>query len=262
MPPALSTNHRLRIAALRQAVARLEHSLPGATPACLPFGLPEIDRHLPGSGLACGALHEVIAAAHGDRAASFGFVVALTAGSLAVRRGPAVLIAAHRSFADFGEPYGHGLRRLGLDVGRLVLVETRLDKDALWAMEEALRPEVAAAAIAGAVEGDLDLTMSRRLNLAAAGSGAPFILLRPPATGGTSAAATRWRVATAPAGRDRFGTFARCRWSAALERCRNGRPGHWLIEWDHVAHRFGLAEILADCAPSAGAGQDSRRLAG
>jgi len=262
MQPVLSISRRHRIAALRETVAGMEHVLPSSTPAFLPFGLPEIDRHLPGWGLTCGALHEVIAATHGDRAASFGFVVALTAGSLAVRRGPAVLIAARRCFADFGEPYGHGLRRLGLDVGRLVLVETRLDKDALWAMEEALRPEVAAAAIAGAVEGDLDLAMSRRLNLAAAGSGAPFILLRPPAMAGTSAAATRWRVTTAPAARDRFGTFARCRWNLTLERCRNGRPGHWLIEWDHVAHRFGLAEILADCAPSAGAGQDSRRLAG
>ena len=259
---ALSTSRSRHIANLRQTVARLEHALPGATPVHLPFGLPEIDRHLPGSGLTCGAVHEVIAAAHGDRAAAFGFVVALTAGALAIRRGPVVLISARRCFADFGEPYGHGLRRLGLDVGRLVLVETRLDKDALWAMEEALRPEVAAAAVAGAVEGDLDLTMSRRLNLAAAGSGTPFILLRPPVTTGTSAAATRWRVAAAPASRDRFGSFARCRWSVALERCRNGRPGHWLIEWDHVAHRFGLAEILADCAPSAGAGQDSRRLAG
>lgn len=260
MQPALS-NSSHRIAALRQTVARLEHALPGATPMHLPFGLPEIDRHLPCSGLTCGALHEVIAAAHGDRTAAFGFVMALTAGALAVRRGPVVLIAARRCFADFGEPYGHGLHRLGLDVGRLVFVETRLDKDALWAMEEALRPEVAAA-VAGAVEGDLDLTMSRRLNLAAAGSGAPFLLLRPPATTGTSAATTRWRVASAPAGRDRFGSFACYRWNVALERCRNGRPGHWLIEWDHVAHRFGLAEVLADRTPSAGAGQDSRRLAG
>ena len=262
MQPVLSANHRHHIAVLQQAIARLEHAVPGTTPEPLSFGLPEIDRHLPGSGLACGALHEVIAAAHGDRAASFGFIVALTAGALATRPGPAVLIAARRGFADFGEPYGHGLQRLGLDVGRLVLVEARTDKDALWAMEEALRPEVAAAAIAGAVEGDLDLTTSRRLNLAAAGFGAPFILLRPPLTTGTSASATRWRVAAAPASRDRFGTFAFCRWNLALERCRNGRPGRWLIEWDHVAHRFGLAEILADCAPSAGAGQDSRRLAG
>jgi protein ImuA len=248
------------IDALRQVIARLESATPGATPAHLPFGVRDIDRHLSGSGLACGALHEVIAAAHGDRAAAFGFTVALTTCTLAVRRGPVVLIAARRCLADFGEPYGHGLHRLGLDIGRLILVETRLDTDALWAMEEALRPEVAPAAVAGAVEGDLDLTKSRRLNLAAAGSGAPFILLRPPGTAGTSAAATRWRVASAPAGRDRFGAFACCRWSVALERCRNGRPGHWLLEWNHVAHRFGLAEILADRAPSAGAGRDSRRL--
>jgi protein ImuA len=251
------------IAALRQTVAQLESAFPDAVPVSLPFGLSEIDRHFPGSGLTGGALHEVIAAAHGDRAAAFGFVVALMAHALAARRGPAVLIAARRCFADFGEPYGHGLHRLSLDVGRLLLVETSLDKDALWAMEEALQPEVAAAAVAGAVEGDLDLTKSRRLNLAAAGSGAPLILLRPPITAGTSAAATRWRIAAAPAGRDRFGTFAFCRWSVALERCRNGRPGQWLLEWNHVAHRFGLAEILADRAPSAGAGQDSRRrLAG
>jgi protein ImuA len=147
-------------------------------------------------------------------------------------------------------------------VGQLVLVETRLDKDALWAMEESLRSEVGAAAVAGAVEGVLDLTMSRRLNLAAAGSGAPLILLRPPVTAGTSAAATRWRVASAPAGRDRFGSLACCRWSVALERCRNGRPGHWLLEWNHVAHRFGLAEILADRPSATGAGRDGRRLAG
>jgi protein ImuA len=204
----------------------------------------------------------VTAAAHGDRPAAFGFAIALTARALAARRGPAVLIAARRCLADFGEPYGHGLRQLGLDVGRLVLVETRLDKDALWATEEALRSEVGAAAVAGAVEGNLDLTMSRRLNLAAAGSGAPLILLRPPITAGTSAATTRWRIAAAPSARDRFGAFSFCRWSVALERCRNGRPGRWLLEWNHVAHRFGLAELLADRAPAAGAGQDSRRLAG
>jgi protein ImuA len=250
------------IAALRRIVAQLESAFPDAAPARLPFGLPEVDRHFPDSGLTGGALHEVIAASHGDRPAAFGFAAALMAHALVARRGPTLLVSARRRFADFGEPYGQGLRHLGLDVGRLVLVETRLDKEALWAMEEALRPEVATAAVVGAVEGELDLTMSRRLNLAAAGSGAPLILLRPPVTTGTSAATTRWRIAAEPAGRNRFGTFAFYRWSVALERCRNGRPGHWLLEWNHVAHRFGLAEILADRAPSAGADQDGRRLVG
>ena len=38
-----------------------------------------------------------------------------------------------------GRLYGHGLNALGLDPGRVVLVETQDDKQALWAIEEALR---------------------------------------------------------------------------------------------------------------------------
>jgi protein ImuA len=243
-------------------VADLEcATLPDTARAGLSLGLPVIDRHFPGAGLACGALHEVVAATHGDRPAAFGFVVALMARALAARPGPVILIAPRRCFADFGKPYGHGLRQLGLDVGRLVLIETRGDKDALWAMGEALRSK-ATAAVAGALERDLDLTMSRRLSLAATASGTPLLLLEPSPAAGASAAATRWRVAAAPAARDRYGAFARCRWSVGLERCRNGRTGQWLFEWDHVAHRFRLAEVLADRAPVEGAGPKGFRLAG
>jgi protein ImuA len=251
-----------RIAVLRQAVAHLEcASLPDTAAAGLSLGLPLVDRHFPGARLACGALHEVVAATHGDGPAVFGFVVALMTRALAARPGPVILIAPRRCFEDFGKPYGHGLRRLGLDVGRLVLIETRSDKDALWAMGEALHSK-AAAAVVGALGRDLDLTMSRRLSLAAAASGAPLLLLRPsPATGAT-AAATRWRVAVAPAARGRYGALARCRWSVTLERCRNGCTGQWLFEWDHVAHRFRLAEVLADRVPAEGAGQGRFRIAG
>ena len=105
--------------------------------------------------------------------------------------------------------------------------------------------------VAGAVERSLDLTTSRRLNLAAASHATPLVLLRTSAANGTSAAATRWRIASAPAALDRFGAFAHPRWSVALERCRNGRTGKWLIEWDHVAHRFRLVEGVADRAPAA-----------
>lgn len=241
-----------RTAALRRMMARLETAWLGAPPAYLPLGLPDIHRHLPGPGLPCGALHEVIAAAHGDTAAAFGFTTALTACALQARRGPALLVVSRRA-TDVGMPYGHGLHQLGLDVGRLLLVETRTGKDALWAIEDILRAQAGVAAVAGLVESQLDLTMSRRLNLAAATAGTPLMLLRPPAATGTSAATTRWRIAAAPAGRDRFGAFAGGRWQVALERCRNGRPGQWTVEWDHVAYRFRLAEILADRAPAAGA---------
>jgi protein ImuA len=209
---------------------------------------------LPGPGLTCGVLHELAAETDGDRPAAFGFVFALMASALRLRSGPAVFIAARRSLADFGSPYGHGLRHLGLDPGRLVLIETRSNKDALWALEETLRSEARPAIMAGAIEGNPDFTMSRRLNLAAAAHATPLVLLRTATTQGTSAAATRWRIAAAPAARDRFGALAHWRWWATLDRCRNGRPGQWLIEWTNDAHRFRLAQGVADGALSAGAG--------
>ena len=244
-----------------RGMARLERAH-SEQPAYLSLGVEQVHAHLPGPGLACGVLHEIAAAAHGDRPAAFGFVFALTAAALHARPGPAVFVAQRRCLTDFGAPYGHGLVQLGLDAGRLLLIETGSDKDALWALEESLRSPARPAMVAGALAGSLDLTTSRRLNLAAGSHATPLALLRGAGTataGGTSAAATRWRIASAPAALDRFGAFAHPRWHAALERCRNGRTGKWLIEWDHVAHRFRLVEGVADRAPAERTGV---RLAG
>jgi protein ImuA len=247
----------MRLAALREAVGRLEAAPGGggaadAHGAARPRQGPLFKSGLPGPGIACGALNEVVAA-HGDRPAAFGFLFTLTAAALTAQAGIAVFIAAERALAEFGTPYAHGLAGLGLDVGRLILVAARTDKDALWAVEETLRSHARPAMVAGAIDGGLDLTSSRRLNLAAARHATPLLLLRGPRAAGTSAAARRWRIAAAPAARDRFGAFAQPRWTVALERCRNGHPGQWLIEWNHVAHRFRVAEGLADRAPAEGA---------
>jgi protein ImuA len=246
--------------ALQRVLAEAKTS-PGAVRRSLPLGLPEVDRHLPQAGLAYGALHEVAACSHGDRPAAFGFSVALAALALHARPAPVLLITSLRSFADFGTPYAHGLCQLGLDAARLVIIETGKDKDALWAMEEASRSK-AVAVVMGAVEGDLNLTQSRRLSLAAASSGTPLLLMRAPRATGTTASVTRWCIAAAPAARDRFGTLAHPRWSVNLERCRNGRPGQWLLEWDHAAYRFRLAQGLADCPSLASTKQRLLRLAG
>lgn len=241
-----------KLADLRRAVADLETAWAGQPASYLSLGLPEIHRHLPGPGLPCGALHETIAAAHGDTPASFGFALAVMACAMKARRGPALLVVS-RQAADFGRPYGHGLRQFDIDAGRLLLVETRGGKDALWATEEILRSGVGASVVVSAIEDNLDLTMSRRLNLAAATAGTPLLLMRPPGATGTSASTTRWRIAAAPGGRDRFDSFESWRWQVTLQRCRNGRAGQWTLEWDHVAHRFRLAEVMADRAFPQGA---------
>jgi protein ImuA len=128
-------------------------------------------------------------------------------------------------------------------------------------MEEALRSG-APAAVAGAAAKGLDLKASQRLQLAARTAGLPLLLLRPAGAHGTSVAATRWRIGAAEAARDRFGLMARWRWRMRLERCRNGRPGEWLVEWDHVAHRFSLAAALADPALPRSAGPQLLAQAG
>src|SRR5262245_16753294 len=120
------------IAMLRRAVANHETVVSGIGARHLPLGVPEMQAHLPGPGLACGVLHDMAAREHGDRPAAFGFLFALTAVALHWRPGPAVLVATRRALVDFGQPCGHGLAQLGLDVGRLLIVETRTDKDALW----------------------------------------------------------------------------------------------------------------------------------
>jgi protein ImuA len=250
----------VRIEALRGRLAKLERTHLTAT-THLPLWLPQAHSKNTAPSLICGALNEIAAAVHGDRPAAFAFAIALTAATLDIRSGPAVLVVSRRGLADFGAPYGHGLARLGLDVGRLLLIETKSDKDALWALEQALRSPARPAMVAGAVAGGLGLTPSRRLNLAAALHGTPLVVLRAPEAVGTSAAVTRWRIASASAARDRFGALAQARWDAALERCRNGRTGKWLIEWDHVAHRFRVVESVADRAPDVGRA-NPRRAAG
>jgi len=159
-----------------------------------------------------------------------------------------------------GRPSGHGLNALGLNPSRLILVETAHRKDTLWAMAEALR-SASPHAVAGMID-RLDLKTSQKLQLAAGDAGLPLFLIRPAETLEASAAATRWRIGTAEAARDRFGLYARPRWHLQLERCRNGRPGEWVVEYDHVAHRFSLAAALADPTLSYGAGDRSCRQAG
>jgi len=252
-------------AALMEELRRL---LPGMADSrkTLPFGLAALDSCLPEGGLPCGALHEVVPAPYGIPAA-FGFIAAIL-GRIssppppgprlrAPEWGRVFLVLPAYGFREYGRLHGHGLKNLGLDPARLVLVETAHRRDTLWAIEEALRSG-APAAIAAMID-KLDLKTSQRLHLAATDCGLPLFLLRPAQNLESSAAATRWRVGTAEAARDRFGLVARPRWHLQLERARNGRPGEWVVEYDHVAHRFSLAAALADPARARGANEKNEK---
>ncbi len=258
---ALSANFASSLPQPRSRAAvmhELRRLLPtsGSFHHALPFGLAALDDSLPDGGLACSALHEVVPASEAALPAAFGFIVAVLA-----RMGSERIIFVLPAYGrrQHGRLSGHGLNSLGLDPARLILVETAHRKETLWAVAEALR-STAPQAVVGMID-RLDLKISQKLQFAAADAGLPLLLLRPAPTLEASAATTRWRVGTAEAARDRFGMHARPRWHLQLERARNGRPGEWVVEYDHVAYRFSLAAALADPAFSRGIGGRSCRQA-
>jgi protein ImuA len=243
-PERTAGEAQLRIAHLRTLVSAAESS----PRPVLRLGLPVIEAHLPGGGLMLGPPHEIVPAGHGDGTAALAFALALAACHLDGTTGEALIAAAP------GQPlpYGHGLASLGLDPGRILLMEAGGDGEVFRALEASLHARCLSALI-GLVGEDLPLKTGRRLQLAAEGGEAPLLLiLRPAGPGAPNGAATRWSIGSAPGAVDRFGTLCAPRWWARLERCRNGRGGVWLVEWDSAAHRLRLPERLARDAVAAG----------
>ncbi|MHB8885414.1 MAG: ImuA family protein, partial [Methylovirgula sp.] len=140
-----------------------------------------------GGGLRLGTLTEILGSRPGDAAAASGFLLGLAA-RLAARPGKAkaaiIWIGEAFSCREQGEPYGPGLALHGLDPTRLVLVQAQTAKEALWAMEEALKCRAPAVVI-----GELwsakpyDLVASRRLLLTAQRHGTPALLFLPGLSG-------------------------------------------------------------------------------
>ncbi|MEG9527958.1 MAG: ImuA protein, partial [Hyphomicrobiales bacterium] len=184
--PARSES-RERLAALR---ARLAPPVDGRDRRpVLPLGLPALDTHLPGGGLVLGPPHEIAPAEPADAIAALGFALALCARHLALEPGEALIAAAP------GQPlpYGQGLAGLGLDPGRLLLLEAGSDAEVFRALEAALHAR-ALTALIGLLRDGMPLKPGRRLQLAAEGSAPPLLLiLRPAPAGLPNGAATRWR---------------------------------------------------------------------
>jgi protein ImuA len=263
---------------LKNRIARLETAGPlqaEGPERLIRLGLPPIDGHLPGGGLARGALHEVAGeGADREQAAAGAGFAALWLAQLQAS-GPVLWIvrAASRAALDL---HAHGLRQLALDPDRLILVAAKKDDEALWTMEEGLKTR-ALGAVLGEI-GKLDLTASRRLQLAAEGSGVTAFVLRrwrlmqqaEREAAQPIAAVTRWRIAALPG-------QGETRWKVELARCRGGRPNSWMMEAvdgpagdgsdRYESNRFraaplsgDLAQVLGDGSAAANPGTGRRAL--
>lgn len=233
---------------LRRQIAHLERPTPLRRPA-LPLEVEAIDRHLPSGGLAQGALHELVG---GGADLRHGAAAALFAARLVSRaRGPVLWVLRARDL------FAPALAEVGLHPDRLIYAETGKEAAVLPVAEEVLRHPGLAGVVAECAR--LPLTASRRLQLAAEGSGVIALairrwsekdLLQP----NGNVAMTRWRLsalASAPvSGTPGLGAS---RWRLELLRCRGGAPADWIVEALDATGRLRLVADLADrpAAPQA-----------
>ena len=224
---------RPAIEELRARIQRLE-AASGRRRSVLPFGIKAIDQHLPGGGLALGALHEVAGGGHG---AIDGAAAALFAAGIAARlRGQVLWCVTQQDL------FAPALAQAGLVPDRVIYVEAGDEKSVLVCFEEGLRHGGLGAVVAEVAR--LSMTASRRLQLAAEGSSTIGIAIRRwrrPAEaadfGQPTASVTRWRVSVLPGGR--------ARWQLELIRCRAGESADFEVEACDGTGRLALPSKLA-----------------
>ena len=223
----------------------------GIRSRALALSVSGLDRAL-GGGLALGALHEIMPATPFDFGAAASFALALLARALADNGREVLWIAPEAAEFETGHLYGPGLELLGLPMARLIGLAAPHERDAAWAMEEALRCRALAAVVGEfARESSLDLIMLRRLSLAAGEGGGLGLLLRHRACALPSPAVTRCDIAAAPGARDPFGGLGRPTLVLSLVRNRRGPTGRWLLSWDHHEHVFVSPPLSLDLAAAA-----------
>jgi len=273
---------RSDIQALRRLVAAFEPPA-DSQEAAFTLGTEGPDEAI--GGLRRAALHEVAAASEADAAAAAGFTLGLClraaltgatperaarrAGGHAAR---AVLWVRQRyGEAETGALHPPGLRHLGFHPQALVEVRLGHARDVLRAGVEA----AACGALCAVViepwgePAVLDLTATRRLELAAEASGTPVFLLRPSGAAGASAARTRFRVAAAPSRPLEANAPGHPAFDIVLVRNRAGRHGlAWRVEWNNEDQRFAEQALLRPVVslpadrPAAAGGPAAWRRAG
>lgn len=210
MPPSNLVVEKLReqIDCLEETQSRFARTIPVAD---------AVDDWLPYGGLPAGCIHEV----KGSSLASAIAFSAVLSSRLVADRGYILYIAPDRFL------YPLGLLPYGVKLDRLLHISTRRSRDLAWAVMEALRcPQVSSVI---AVLGGLDLTDSRRLQLAAETSGATGFLLGNAGSALIASAITRWRISSVISKSGQ--RFDEPLWEVNLLYCRGGRPGKWILEW-------------------------------
>ncbi|ANK82716.1 MAG: hypothetical protein TEF_19380 [Rhizobiales bacterium NRL2] len=240
--PETDAGDRERLAWLKRQLSDLAPEGEPWRPA-LPTGVAALDRHLPWGGLPLVGLHEIAGLME------TGFALFLVRRLLAreAEDRPVLWCQTADGARERGRLYGPGLAGRGVDPARVLFVTAKRERDAQWAMEEALASGAVAAAVAETPA--IGMTETRRLQLAAQKGKAMGLLLRGPAGDrAPGAALTRWRAEplVPPESAGEMPLPGPLHLHLSLWRCRGGRAADWTLRHDEQTLCFDLAAPLAD----------------
>lgn len=216
-------NHQARVAQLRSEILRMQGFKP-ASDNSIQLGLPSVDSCFPNHTFPLGAIHEFLVSRPEDISASVGFISGLLS-KLMGSKGTALWISTQRKV------FPTALATFGLHPERFVFVDLQQEKDALWAIDEALKCD-ALTAVVGELH-DLSFNESRKLQLAVEASKVTgFILRKARKNISTTASVTRWKITSLPSDPvDGLPGVGFPKWKVELLRVRNGKTGTWELSW-------------------------------
>jgi len=230
------------ISELRERIAHLEGGIARKT-IVLPFGVPEIDRVLPGGGLTFGALHEF---AGGGTDTVNGAAAALMVAGIAARTKGKILWCLTRPDLFFP-----AISQAGLHPDRVIFCEGDKEEDVLASMEEGLTFGGFGAVVGELVR--LPMTASRRLHLAAEKTGTMALAVRrwrrqaeASDYGQPTASTSRWRISVLPSEPLPVAGVGRARWLAELMRVKAGECAEFEIGACDAEGRICLLPLSAD----------------
>jgi protein ImuA len=189
----------------------------------LKIDLGSLNSCFPNSRFPLGVNHEFICRDNETLTASSGFIVAVLS-SLLKSGGAIVWVSSEQII------FPPALVSFGIDPSQFIFIRLRNQKQMLWTIEEAMKCEGLTAVI-GEIR-NIDLTISRRLQLASEQSGVTGFLLRNrPKQLLATACVCRWQIQHLQSETNGLPGIGFPQWNVELLKVRNGKTGHWQLEW-------------------------------
>ncbi len=215
---------------LKERILSLEGFNTDADSRLHDFGLGAMNAAFPGGAFPVGAIHEFVSPTEACAAAANGFLSGLLS-TLMKKEGICLWISVGRKV------FPPALKFFGIEPHRIIFIDVRREKDALWVMEQGLKCNALAAVVAELR--DIGFAESRRLQLAVETSRVTgFLHRQQPRLVNTLACVSRWKIRPLASWTDGLPGVGFPCLEVELVKIRNGRPGIWQFGWKNGAFRI------------------------